>query len=68
MSFVEQEDIFKVMEDVIGGVFEEFAGFTGKKFAVDTAPFIHIPFDESMLKYGCVITSYSIHYTKLYEI
>jgi len=53
MSFVEQEDVFAVMEDVIGGVFEEFAGFTGRKFKVDSTPFIHIPFDEAMLKYGC---------------
>ncbi|MFN7114842.1 MAG: aspartate--tRNA ligase [Alphaproteobacteria bacterium] len=52
MSFVTQDDIFAVMENVIGGVFEEFSSFTGKKFDVSPAPFIRIPFDESMLKYG----------------
>ncbi len=52
MSFVTQDDVFNVMEQVIGGVFEEFAEFTGKKQAVSPAPWIRIPYDESMLKYG----------------
>ncbi len=52
MSFVTQDDIFAVMESVIGGVFEEFSDFTGEKFDVSPAPFVRIPFDESMLKYG----------------
>lgn len=52
MSFVEQGEIFTIMEDVIGGVLEEFSSFTGRKFRVDKGPFIHIPYDESMLKYG----------------
>jgi aspartyl-tRNA synthetase len=52
MSFVTQDDVFSVMEKVIGGVFEEFADFTGKKQAVSPAPWIRIPYDESMLKYG----------------
>ncbi|MDF3025131.1 MAG: aspS [Alphaproteobacteria bacterium] len=52
MSFVTQEDVFTVMENVIGGVFEEFAEFTGTKQAVSPAPWIRIPYDESMLKYG----------------
>jgi aspartyl-tRNA synthetase len=52
MSFVTQDDVFNVMEKVIGGVFEEFAEFTGKKQAVSPAPWIRIPYDESMLKYG----------------
>jgi aspartyl-tRNA synthetase len=52
MSFVTQEDVFSVMEKVIGGVFEEFADFTGTKMSVSPAPWIRIPYDESMLKYG----------------
>jgi aspartyl-tRNA synthetase len=52
MSFVTQEDVFTVMEKVIGGVFEEFSEFTGAKMAVSPAPWIRIPYDESMLKYG----------------
>jgi len=52
MSFVTQDDIFNVMEKVIGGVFEEFSDFTGTKFAVSPAPFVRIPFDEAMLTYG----------------
>ena len=52
MSFVTQDDIFAVMENVIAGAFEEFADFTGTKFDVSKPPFVRIPFDESMLKYG----------------
>ncbi|MEZ0259517.1 MAG: aspartate--tRNA ligase [Alphaproteobacteria bacterium] len=52
MSFVTQEDVFSVMEKVIGGVFEEFADFTGVKQTITPAPWIRIPYDESMLKYG----------------
>ena len=46
MSFVEQQDVFDAVEPVIRGVFEEFSD---KK--VD-AEFVHIPYAESMLKYG----------------
>ena len=46
MSFVEQKDIFAVVEPVIRGVFEEFSD---KQIDPD---FIHIPFDEAILKYG----------------
>ena len=52
MSFVTQDDVFNVMEKVIGGVFEEFSEFTGTKQNVTPAPWIRIPYDESMLKYG----------------
>lgn len=48
MSFATQEDVFKVLEYTMGGIFNKFSG--GKK--VDQAPFIRIPFKESMLKYG----------------
>jgi len=48
MSFATQEDVFKVIEHTMGGVFNKFAN--GKK--VDQAPFMRIPFREAMLKYG----------------
>jgi len=46
MSFVEQADVFAAVEPVVKGVFEEFAD---KEVDPD---FVHIPFDEAMLKYG----------------
>lgn len=52
MSFVTQDDVFAAIEPVMHGVFEEFSGFTGKKWEVSKPPFVRIPYDESMLKYG----------------
>ena len=46
MSFVEQQDVFDAVEPVIKGVFDEFSD---KQVDPD---FVHIPFDEAMLKYG----------------
>ena len=46
MSFVEQDDVFAVVEPVISEVFEEF---TKEKV---TAPFHRITFADAMLKYG----------------
>ncbi|MEC7983340.1 MAG: aspartate--tRNA ligase [Pseudomonadota bacterium] len=46
MSFVEQQDVFDAVEPVIRGVFEEFSNK-----AIDQE-FVHIPFAESILKYG----------------
>lgn len=48
MSFATQEDVFKVIEHTMGGIFNEFS--FGRK--VSEAPFVRIPFRESMLKYG----------------
>jgi aspartyl-tRNA synthetase len=48
MSFVTQEDVWRAIEPVLHGVFEEFAD--GR--AVSPAPFPRIPFDEAMAKYG----------------
>ncbi|MBR1605788.1 MAG: aspartate--tRNA ligase [Alphaproteobacteria bacterium] len=48
MSFATQEDVMKVIEHTMGGVFNKFAN--GRP--VDQAPFIHIPFREAMVKYG----------------
>ncbi|MCE7079815.1 aspartate--tRNA ligase [Streptomyces sp. ST2-7A] len=47
MSFVEQEDVFRVIEKVMTELFEEFGG--GRHV---TSPFPRIPFREAMLKYG----------------
>ncbi|MDI5970640.1 aspartate--tRNA ligase [Streptomyces sp. SL13] len=47
MSFVEQEDVFQVIEQMMTGLFEEFGGGLPV-----TSPFPRIPFRESMLKYG----------------
>jgi len=48
MSFATQEEIFKVLEEVLFGAFDKFA--VGKK--VDGKPFKRITFKDSMLKYG----------------
>lgn len=48
MAFVTQDDVFAAIEPVLAGVFEEFSN--GR--SVSKAPFIRIPYDESMLKYG----------------
>ena len=47
MSFVEQEDVFEVIEPVMHGVFEEFTNWE-----ITPRPFPRIPFAEAMLKYG----------------
>ena len=47
MSFATQEDVFKVLEEVIP---ELFSKFTTSK--VDKGPFIRIPYKEAMEKYG----------------
>ena len=47
MSFVEQEDIFKVVEKLIVNVFKNFSS---KKLMYEKFP--RIPYDEAMLKYG----------------
>ncbi len=47
MSFATQEDVFAVAEEVVSNTFKEFAN---RK--VDSAPFVRIPFKESMEKYG----------------
>jgi aspartyl-tRNA synthetase len=47
MSFVEQEDIFQVVEKLIVNVFKNFSS---KKLIYEKFP--RIPYEESMLKYG----------------
>jgi aspartyl-tRNA synthetase len=47
MSFVTQDDVFRVVEDAIAGV---FAAFSATPFA--PPPFPRIPYAEALLKYG----------------
>ncbi len=48
MSFVEQEDIFKVLEPIFFELFNKF----GKEKIVSNTPFKKIKYKDSMLKYG----------------
>lgn len=47
MSFVTQDDVFAVVEDVLYKTFKNFS-----KKAVDATPWVRIPYREAMLKYG----------------
>ena len=47
MSFATQEDVFKVVEDVIPYTYKKFTDWK-----VDEGPFIRIPYKEAMEKYG----------------
>ena len=47
MSFASQEDVFKVIEEVVPYTFEKFTNWK-----VDEGPFIRIPYKEAMEKYG----------------
>ncbi len=47
MSFATQEDVFKVIEQVIPNIFKQFTDWN-----VDEGPFIRIPYKEAMEKYG----------------
>jgi len=47
MSFVTQDDVFQVVEDVLHSTFTAFS-----KQAVDATPWPRIPYREAMLKYG----------------
>ncbi len=47
MSFATQEDVFKVMEEVVPYTFKKFTNWK-----VDEGPFIRIPYREAMEKYG----------------
>ncbi len=50
MSFIQQEDVFKVMTNVIGGIFEEFNDFTGTKHRVEFLP--NMKYADALYKYG----------------
>ncbi|MBT3274889.1 MAG: aspartate--tRNA ligase [Spirochaetales bacterium] len=47
MSFVTQEDVFKVVEEVMSGTFQEFS-----KWEIESTPFPRITYADAMLKYG----------------
>ena len=47
MSFVTQEDVFEVIETILPNVFK-----ANTNWKVDDAPFVKIPYKESMEKYG----------------
>ena len=47
MSFATQEDVFKVIEEVVPYTFEKHTNWK-----VDKGPFIRIPYKEAMEKYG----------------
>lgn len=47
MSFVTQDDVFSTIEPIMYEVFTKFGNKT-----VSKAPFVRIPYSESMLKYG----------------
>ena len=47
MSFATQEDVFKVLEEVIPNVFKAHT-----EWNIDETPFIRIPYKEAMEKYG----------------
>ena len=48
MSFVEQEDIFKIVEPIFYDLFKEF----GKRKKINKTPFPRIKYKESLEKYG----------------
>ena len=47
MSFVEQEDVFAVVEKIIPYVFKK-----NSNWEIDSTPFVRIPYREAMEKYG----------------
>ena len=47
MSFATQEDVFKVIEEVVPYTFKKFTDWK-----VDVGPFVRIPYKEAMEKYG----------------
>ena len=47
MAFATQDDVLKVMEDVVPYIFKKFTDWK-----VDEGPFIRIPYKEAMEKYG----------------
>ena len=47
MSFATQEDVFKVIEDVVPKIYKEHSNWE-----VSDAPFVRIPYKEAMEKYG----------------
>lgn len=48
MAFADQDDVFSVLEDVLPPVFAEYGTYN----VASSAPFVRIPYAESMEKYG----------------
>ena len=49
MSFATQDDVFEVVESVLGGVFKKFADAA----AVDQGAYVRIPYKQAMAEFGC---------------
>jgi aspartyl-tRNA synthetase len=49
MSFVEQDEVFAVAEKILSSTFEKFAP---KGMTVDQAPYVRIPYRESIQRFG----------------
>ncbi len=49
MAFASQEDVFAVLEDVLPPIFAKYGTYN----VASDAPFLRIPYLESMEKYGC---------------
>ena len=47
MAFATQEDVFKIIEEVVPYVYQKFTNWK-----VDEGPFVRIPYKEAMEKYG----------------
>jgi len=50
MSFVEQEDVFSTMTNVIDGIFTEFGDWTGTKHRVEWLP--NMKYADALMQYG----------------
>ena len=48
MAFASQEDVFAVIEDVLPPIFEKYGTYS----IASKAPFVRIPYNEAMEKYG----------------
>jgi aspartyl-tRNA synthetase len=48
MAFADQEDVFAVLEDVLPPIFAEYGTYN----VASSAPFVRVPYAESMEKYG----------------
>ena len=51
MSFVEQDDIFTILEDVLSDTFDKFGAHKVVR-GTDNKSFVRIPFRDAILKYG----------------
>jgi len=49
MAFATQDDVFAVLEDVLPPIFAKFGTYS----RASAAPFVRIPYVESMERYGC---------------